>query len=195
LPTLTLAGIALLYGLFTLLYSTPDATVLLLPGLMIITLLVAPWMDRLGFAALLMPMLLAVMVYPSQDLSREHQVRPLAETLLREAPPNALLLTPGDRTIFTLWYFHHVEGQRPDLRLVDANLFAFDWYRSRLSDLYPDVVIPVGDDLIALQHNNISGRPFCEVGLASPPESMPISSEHLRLSAGPPYLFCIEEVD
>jgi hypothetical protein len=183
-PTL-LAGTAALFSMFILFYATPDAAVLLLPALLLLTLLIPPLMGRLGPWALLLPLALAVIGYSGQNLRYDAGPRGTAVALLRSAPPRAVLMTPGDRTIFTLWYFHHVEGLRPDVRLVDANLFAFDWYRRRLDAHYPDLAVPAGDDLDALRLNNAATRPFCTVGLvaseataANPPRIQPTIDCH-----------------
>jgi hypothetical protein len=192
--TIAFVSTAALYGAFALFYNTPDAAVTLIPGLMILALLLAPRLQRLGPAALLLPALLAIVAYPGQDLGRERPVRPMAEKLLNEAPENAILLTPGDRTIFTLWYFHHVEGQRPDLRLVDANLFAFDWYRARLSRQFPDLVVPAGDDLAAFQRLNENDRPFCQASLLEKTgELLSTVESTTTLEEISPYLLCVEE--
>jgi hypothetical protein len=189
-----LAGATMLYGGFALIYDTPDAAITLIPGLMLLALLFAAGLERLGPAALLLPALLVVTAFPGQDISRDRQVRPLVEKLLHEAPANAILLTPGDRTIFTLWYFQHVEDQRPDLRLVDANLFAFDWYRARLSRQFPDVTVPEDDDLAAFQRLNEVGRPFCLAGLVENPGEHPLDGFVSNNSdEAPPYLNCTED--
>jgi hypothetical protein len=135
--------------------------------LLLLTVLITPWLARLRWAALLLPLALVVVAYPERDLSHDAGPRAAAEALLQAAPPHAVLLTPGDRTIFTLWYFQHVEGLRPDLRLVDANLFAFDWYRAGLGALYPDLLVPERDDLDALYHANGPLRSICTVRLLS----------------------------
>ena len=174
-----LASTALLYVAFALAYATPDAAVLLLPAVLLLAILLAPALNQFGPAALLLPLILLLIGYPVRDLSDQPGPRVAAASLLRAAPADALLLTPGDRTIFTLWYFQHVEGLRPDLRLVDENLFAFDWYRARLRASYPDIFVPVGDDLIALRDANNATRPVCAAALA----------------AGSPRLHCDEALD
>ncbi len=180
-----LAATALLYVAFALFYATPDAGVLLLPALLLLAVLIAPALNRLSWAALLLPLALLLVGLPARDLSDQAGPRAAAESLLREAPADALLLTPGDRTIFTLWYFQHVEGVRPDLRLVDENLFAFDWYRARLREGYPDIFVPVGDDLNALRAANNSMRPVCAATLAAG-GATPVGS---------PLLICDEALD
>ena len=190
-----LAGTGLLYVAFALSYDTPDAAVLLLPVFLVLALLVTPLLQRLGAAAWLLPLVLATLPFGVRDLRSQPPVRALAGEVLQTAPENALLLTPGDRTIFTLLYFQQVEGERPDLRLVDANLFAFDWYRARLRAQYPDVLVPAEDNLAALQRENGGQRPFCVVGLVSPPDAIS-SMAHASIEAGDgaPYLSCAEEV-
>lgn len=188
-----LGATAALYVLFAALYATPDAAVLLLPALLLLALLVAPTLQRLRFVAPFVPLALVVAGYSTQTLAGEIGPRPAAEALLAAAPRNALLLTPGDRTIFTLWYFHHVEGQRPDLRLADASLFAFDWYRARLAALYPELHVPAEDDLEALQRLNEKERPFCRVSLLTSP--LPPPDAHRGAVSGvakTPTMICYE---
>jgi len=120
---------------------------------------------RLGGWGWLLPLASLLLKYSALDLSGDRTVRPLAENLLQNAPPNAILLTPGDQTIFTLWYFQHVEEQRPDLILADANLLAFDWYRERLQQLYPDLNGLGADDLTHFRQTNETKRPFCAASL------------------------------
>lgn len=189
--TLALATVATLYAAFALCYATADTAVLLLPGLMLIALLAAPFASRLGWALWLLPVLLVPVAYPSRNLSDDHQPRVLATTLLHDAPPGAILLTPGDRTIFTLWYFHHVEGQRPDLIPVDANLFAFDWYRERLRVRYPEIFMPEQDNLDLFEQQNAHRRPVCRVGLVSRP-LQPDGTPAAVVPDNAPYLYCIE---
>lgn len=178
-----------LYTSFVLSYRTPDATVLLLPVLLLLALLLGPRLERLGPWALALPLVLLVSGFGAQDRSGDPGPRVAAEAALHAAPPDAVLLAPGDRTIFTLWYFQHVEGLRPDVRLTDANLFAFDWYRARLAALYPDLRVPPGDDLAAFQRLN-GARSFCAVGLLAPPEPPP--GVTAALAGGSPHLLCYD---
>ena len=193
-PMTTWLGLtAILYIAFALFYRTPDAAVLLLPVFLIVAILIAPLLDRLGIAALFLPLALVVLTFNIRDLGGDFTVRQSAESLLDSAPENALLLTPGDRTIFTVLYFQHIEGSRTDLRIVDANLFAFDWYRSRLKTLYPDLFVPERDDLILLKQNNVRERPFCLVSIVSASDQFfmadPLAAE---LSMITPQLYCRE---
>ncbi len=164
---LGLLATAVLYILYALNYGTNDAIVLLLPALLLLSLLLTTGLRRLGGLAFLLPAALFLFNYQSVDLSGDHSVRTAVSALLRDAPENAILLTPGDQTIFTLWYFQHVEGQRSDLILIDANLVAFDWYRDRLAKRYPDILGLDKDDLPGLRQLNQAKRPFCTAALNS----------------------------
>jgi hypothetical protein len=158
---------AVFYILYALNYNTNDTVVLLLPALLLLSLLLMSGLQRLGRLAFLLPAALLMLNYQSVDLSGDHAVRTAASTLLRDTPEDAILLTPGDQTIFTLWYFQHAEGQRNDLILIDANLMAFDWYRAHLAKLYPDIRGLDKDDLPGLQQLNQDKRPFCAATLTS----------------------------
>jgi hypothetical protein len=158
---ISLLGTAVLFTLYALNYGISDAVVLLLPTILFMSLLLSDGLQRLGPFSLLLPAALLLINYSSVDLSKEQSVRPAATALLREAPNNAILLTPGDQTIFTLWYFQHVEGQRSDLVLMDANLLAFDWYRKRLAIQYPYIRGLEKDDISSLRRLNEKKRPFC----------------------------------
>lgn len=188
--TVLWAGTIGLYGVFALFYATPDAAVLLLPGLLLLVLLLAPVLKRLGAWSLLLPLALLLAGYPARAATG-NSPRALAAAVFEAAPANAILLTPGDRTLFALWYFHHVEGRRPDLVVVDANLFAFDWYRARLAAQNPDIWVPAADDLVALERSNSSKRPFCAVTLAGARLALP-SGDPGRYVRARPDILCIE---
>lgn len=194
-PTLIALGAsALLYVLFAATYRTPDAAVLLLPALLVGAVLLAPALNRLNWAALTLPVALVWLTFSARDLSHDAGARAMGMQLLDAAPPNALLLTPGDRTIFVLHYFQQVEGRRADLRVADSNLFAFDWYRSRLAAMHPDIYVPGGDELPAFQSANQGDRPFCVASLVSASMQFP-SGERTPPAKGssPPYIDCQEE--
>lgn len=167
---------AAIYVLFVVFYHTPDAAINLLPAIMILALLLAPALDRLGKAALLLPLILVAMTFPARNLSGDYEVRLNAERLLIEVPENALLLTPGNRTIFTILYFQHVDKVRPDIRVVDANLFAFDWYRDRLRAQHPELYVPEGDDLTSFRQMNEAIRPFCLANLVPGPDTISLNN-------------------
>ena len=181
-PTGKLLGLtSVLYISFAIFYKTPDAAVLLVPALMMISILIAPLLNRIGVSALVLPLLLVLVTYSDRDLRQEQYVRPIAQTLLESAPEDALLLTPADRTIFVILYFQLIEGMRTDLSVVDSGLFAFDWYRARLAAQNEDLFIPEADNLVAFQRHNQSLALFawqalCRYRMNFQTESRPLPS-------------------
>lgn len=169
-----------LYTGYALLYHTADAPVFLLPALLLLAILIAPALRLAGIAALTLPIALLLLNFQMLNASQDHQVRPLAESVLTAAPNNAILLTPGDRSIFSLWYFHHVEDQRPDVILVDSNLFAFPWYRQRLQEQYPNLRGLEVDNLMTFRQINQQQRPICQANL-------------VELNGEPPGIQCNEK--
>ncbi len=164
--TIGLLVSALLYLAYAFLYRTDDAALYLLPVLLLLAPLLAAGLSKAGVWSLLLPAALLLVGFRAADLSGERTLRPLAETALDSAPPQALLLTAGDSSIFALWYFQHVEQMRQDVVLVDSNLLAFSWYRERLRAQYPRLLGLEGDDLRHFRAANGRVRLFCDV----PPE-------------------------
>ncbi len=155
-----------LYLIGSLGYDTPDAVVLWLPGALLFSAALAPRLRLLSKSALLLPALALALNLPVQALGRDAELRSLVEPLLAQAPARALVLTPGDDSIFALWYFQQIEKQRPDLIFVDVNLFAFDWYRRHLQDQYPELAHLAGDDVAGFREANATGRAVCTLKLA-----------------------------
>lgn len=122
-----------------LFYDTNDALVHTLPAWLLLSLALTAAFKQLGHWGFVLPFALVLLNFSPINRVEVHNVRPFAEHILHSSPPNAVLITSGDPEIFALWYFHFVEGQRPDVILVDDQLFAFDWYRERLQVLYPDL--------------------------------------------------------
>lgn len=158
-----LAATALLYLLVSISYGPPGASVLFLPGLACAVLLFAPVLSRIGPASLILPAALLLLNFNRLDLSADREARTLAAPLLQHAPSEAILLTEGDATTFTLWYLQEVEDQRPDIAVIDRNLFGFGWYRQQLAGRYRWLPSLATYDLEALTG---LGRTLCTVELA-----------------------------
>lgn len=156
---------ALLYLIYAITYRTNDAAVNFLPGLIMLVLLLVPIVQRLGRLAWVLPLALLLLNFQTMDLRGDWRLRQQTEGLLAAAPANAILLTPGDGTIAAVWALHFGEGQRPDLIPVDSNLFAFDWYRQQLGQIYPDLAGLTADDLPLFTELNSERRPFCQAAI------------------------------
>jgi hypothetical protein len=162
----------LAFAIYAFFYDSLDATVYLLPALLLITILSVKLAEYSGRALLLLPLALLVLNFNAVNTHAQAPVRSTIEEVLHHIPENAMLITTGDRATFSLWYLKHVEGYRPDLIIVDANLFAFDWYRQRLARTYTGLERLEKDDLVAFQTANSEEHPWCtfEISSGSPPE-------------------------
>ncbi len=160
-----LGGTAVFYFILAFTYQPNDAILLTLPAWLLLTLVLAASLPRLGWLALSLPLLLLLLNFQPHNLSGDKALRERAEALLTAVPPGAIVQTNGDPTIFALWYFVYTEGQRPDIIPVDADLFAHEWYRARLARRHPDLTGLDEDDLVAFAQENGRKRPFCAASL------------------------------
>jgi hypothetical protein len=80
--------------------------------------------------------------FASVDRHASTLVRSYGVEILRTAPPGALLVTKGDLITNTVRYLQAVEGQRPDVRVVDQELLGYAWSRPRIEHAHPEIVIP-----------------------------------------------------
>ncbi len=163
---------ALFYIFYAFSYNTNDAAVLLLPALLLLSIVLGFGLNYLGKAAIILPIALLWLnlgqLADGYYVNTITTVRPAIEELLEDIPAEAILLTSGDPTIAALWYFHHVEGMRPDIIVIDGNLFQFDWYRAQLGRDYPNLQHLAQDDLPGFKEINSQSRPFCEASITQP---------------------------
>lgn len=99
-----------------------------LPALAVLVVLAGQGADRLlarlgvsGRKALALPLLaLAPLALhaPRMDRSRFTAADAYNRRVLQRMPPNGVLIADGDNQLFPLSYLHHVEGLRPDVKLV-----------------------------------------------------------------------------
>ncbi len=136
-PVLSIA----LYVIFALGYNTADSYLYLIPVWLWCAYAIAAGAHTLACHAarttqhvllsiiiLLMPGLALVAHFTTQDLHADRTAEQFAQRVLAAAPADALLITHLDAHTFTLWYYRHVEAQRPDVAVIDARLAAFPWY-------------------------------------------------------------------
>ncbi len=168
----SLLATAVFYLFYAFTNDTNDSVVLILPAIFILCLLIVPTLAQLERFALALPLFLLLLNFNAMNLRDDPGIRPYAEQLLSTVPDNAVLITDGDPALFALWYLHFGAGQRTDVAIVDNHLFAFDWYRTRLQQTYPDLVVPQEDDLQKLQTEQGQKRPFCQVNITheDPPD-------------------------
>ena len=167
LPVAFLAT-ATLYSVYAFTYRTDDAVVLLMPAFVLTAMAAGPWLLRSRPSLIwLLPLAMLMLAGASLNANSDIEVRKAATEGLKQIPRGAVVLTPGDSSIAALWYFHHVEGLRQDIVVVDENMFQFDWYRSRLGRDNPELSVPVADDLNSFVHTNASYRAICRLTLSS----------------------------
>jgi hypothetical protein len=109
--------------------------------------------------------MLLLINFQANNLKEDHLIRTRANALLSHIPERAIVETPGDPTIFTLWYMIYAEEQRPDIIPIDSDLMAFDWYRTRLQFLYPNLTGLEQDNLTIFREQNQQNQPYCFASL------------------------------
>ena len=159
---------ALAYTLYAFTYTSVDAIIFLLPALLLLSILLTFGLQTLGKWGWVLPLTLVALNFGAVNLRNEVGPRPQAIQLLQAMPQGAVLLVPGDETLFTLWALQQGEGQRPDLILVDTNLFAFDWYRQRLARLYPQLTALQEDEVARFHQENQCHLLVCEATIHQP---------------------------
>jgi hypothetical protein len=81
---------------------------------------------------LLLPLAQLVLFYSEMDLRADRSAVQWAERILRAAPPRAVLLTERDAHTFTLWYAHDALNARPDVIVLDRDLWMYAPYRQMM---------------------------------------------------------------
>lgn len=136
------------YSLYAIGYDTTDSYVYLLPTYLITALWMAVGARAVWCALVALPrhgaaaralFVLALVVLPLILWNSHHEALDLSEdrgardwvVAVEGLPPDALLITGEDRHTFAMGYAQWVEHRRPDLWVVDGELWAYDWYRAQ----------------------------------------------------------------
>jgi len=115
-----------------------------------------------GLAALVLPLALLLIGWPAADASTDRSAARFGQAIMAQAPEGAILLTAQDAHTFTLWYFHYVRGERPDVMVVDRDMLGMSWYRSTIARESGLASLESPDPLSKLAS---LGRPMCRVSL------------------------------
>jgi hypothetical protein len=172
--SLTIAS-ALAFGAFSLYaigYNTTDSLAYLVPALP----LAAPWLamglaevaNRLNrrvrrgaWAILLLPSFQALLFWGQMNVSVDEEAMAWAGQVLQQAPPQAILLTGQDNHTFALWYAHDVLELRPDVTVIDRDLWGHKPYREMMMGM---LGLDAGERTPAFEEiASTSGRPLEEV--------------------------------
>jgi hypothetical protein len=133
------------FSLYAIGYDTADSLVYLAPALPLAALWLgaglapaADWLDRrIGWSkwvVLSLPLLQALLFWGQIDVSQDWTAMEWMERALRDAPPQAVVLTDRDAHTFTLWYAQGVLGERPDVTVIDVDLWAQASYREMVEE-------------------------------------------------------------
>ncbi|MCJ8209317.1 DUF2723 domain-containing protein [Mucilaginibacter sp. RS28] len=80
-----------------------------------------------GLCFIAFPVITASSEWKDHDRSTKMVAHDMAYNYLMSCPKNAILFNSGDNETYPLWYLQEAEGVRPDVRLVNLNLFPTDW--------------------------------------------------------------------
>ncbi len=148
---------ALAFSIFAIVYGTDDSYVYLIPLYLCFAIWIGVglggWMEaiarRVKFGGFVLGLVfgawlfvLAFSTLPQVDASQDLRAEQFGEVVLAQAPDRAIVFAKGDEAVFTLWYFHYVLKERPDLAVVASDLLHFEWYLDALRATYPDLVLP-----------------------------------------------------
>ena len=145
------ASIWLLPLVYAIGYDTPDSMLYLLPSYLIGAVWIAAgagWLARVASqerklpmgwsyagAALLLAVLPAVSLirwWGPLNLSTDREATVWLDQTLTTLPEDAALITLQDRHTFALWYAVYAQGRRPDVLVVDGDLYVEPWYRQQI---------------------------------------------------------------
>lgn len=130
-------------------YSIPDIEPYFLPTILVALVFSGVglwWIVRratsaMPWAALLVPVVSLALNYPQHDRSNHRAVEGYTEWVLAHAEPNAVIMTrQWDFFCSAAWYEQTVRGTRPDVAVIDKELFRRTWYAPYLLKLYPSVM-------------------------------------------------------
>ena len=126
-------------------YSIPDIEPYFLPSVLIALMftgvglwwLVQRFAARVPWVLLLLPLVAITTNYTQQDRSNHRAVEGYTEWVLAHAEPNAVIITrQWDFFCSAAWYEQTVRGTRPDVAVIDKELFRRTWYAPYLKKRY-----------------------------------------------------------
>lgn len=177
-----------IYSGFAIAYNTPDSFAYLIPAMIGFAALIGLGLQRLAdwaaprhrFARLAVLGAFALMVlarlpttYAAVDASQNTEALQFTQTVITQAPPEAIVLTTGDRDSFALWYIVFAARARADLSPIVLTLLNFPWYRQDIHQRYPRLTIPNPYTVEAFRLAN-PNQPICETPYPDPESVLPI---------------------
>ncbi len=157
-------------SLFAIGYGTSDSLLYLLPLLPLLVPLLGAGLRWLvdqrapAWAMVLLPLALLAWNWQAMDLHRDAEAVLWYNRVLEATPADAVLITTqGDPYTFALWYAQEALELRPDVLVIDRNLW---WQES-----YQQFLFRQTGRQVAAPEDYAAGRPLCRVveeGVACP---------------------------
>jgi hypothetical protein len=142
------------------------------------------WAIALVFAAAFLP---AMTNFQANDHRRDRLATLYVENSLRDVPPGSLVLT-GDWQFYSPWMcLHFVDGQRPDLTVINTNFVRRSWGLSMLEQEYPGLYQAAHAEIAAFRiplDQFEHGQPYINVELESAFNAVVKKLIRTRLDAG-----------
>ncbi|MGK0361767.1 MAG: hypothetical protein ACI9U2_004085 [Bradymonadia bacterium] len=138
-----MAGVAFTFTYGTYFPQVPDYNGYLMPALWMSVIGLAALVQRshvgIGVVLLVLTMVTGARPVWDRDRSGIDLPRRLAQRVLDDLPPNALLIVESDHLVFPLMYLQAVEGARPDVVIFNAGFGASSWYWAWQYRLHPEL--------------------------------------------------------
>lgn len=138
-----IAGVAFSFTYGTYFPQVPDYNGYLMPALWMSVIGLAALVQRshvgVGVVLLVLTMVTGARPVWDRDRSGIDLPRRLAQRVLDDLPPNALLIVESDHLVFPLMYLQAVEGARPDVVVFNAGFGASSWYWAWQYRLHPEL--------------------------------------------------------
>jgi len=103
------------------------------------------------------------------DLSGSAGPDRLAEIILEEAPPHAILMLNEDNVVLPLWYHCLALNQRRDLKIIATGAMYRPSYRDELRTLYPNLKFPPEFEAYKIDNFNRAVKKFCDLNSVNHP--------------------------
>ncbi|MBN1634714.1 MAG: DUF2723 domain-containing protein [Ignavibacteria bacterium] len=99
------------------------------------------------FILFVAPLFLLVSNYKSNDESKNKYVSDYTFNVFNSARPNSIIMsTQWDFWVSASWYYQYVKGIRPDVLVVDKELFRRGWYLRHMKVHYPEFYLRIKNE-------------------------------------------------
>lgn len=89
----------------------------------------------------------------SQNQSRNFYFEDFGKSILKNLPPNSLLLSQGDHVQGAIRYLQTVKGYRTDIKLIDIAFLTFPWSKRWANQHFPELILPKKGSYLPSDYN------------------------------------------